>query len=231
MAPGTSRRRHRVRASPLVEAARAVLNDRVPPLLAVSGRQDLNLRPLDPQITANRSRSASCQVKWHVRAAPGLLRGLALLYFAAVQPHFAAVQPPQLVASVVHCPKPVPGGTGAWWTSPPAAPCEVSQGQLVLTCRAAPTRSSTDSDSTARLGSRIEPLAGAWHPPPCREWVVSIADARGRPDCCAALKMPMSAALWVPMVWGEKTPPGGAAAGFRRCGAGCGRHGAGGVSR
>ena len=33
-------------------------------------------------------------------------------------------------------------------------------------------------------------------------------------DCCAALKMPMSAALWVPMVWGEKTPPGGAAAGF-----------------
>ena len=35
-----------------------------------------------------------------------------------------------------------------------------------------------------------------------------------RAACCAALKMPMSAALWVPMVWGEKTPPGGAAAGF-----------------
>jgi hypothetical protein len=33
----------------LVEAARAAPDDRVPPLLAVSGRQDLNLRPLDPQ--------------------------------------------------------------------------------------------------------------------------------------------------------------------------------------
>jgi hypothetical protein len=28
--------------------------------------------------------------------------------------------------------------------------------------------------------------------------------------------MPMSEALWVPMVGGEKTPPGVAAAGFRR---------------
>ena len=120
-----------------------------------SGRQDLNLRPLDPQITANRSRSASCEVKWHVRAAPGLLRGLALLYFAAVQP-------PQLVASVVHCPKPVPGGTGAWWTSSPAAPCEVSQGQLVLTCRAAPTRSSTDGDST---GQTRVPASNHWPAP------------------------------------------------------------------
>ena len=34
---------------PLVEAARAAPDDRVPPLFAVSGRQDLNLRPLDPQ--------------------------------------------------------------------------------------------------------------------------------------------------------------------------------------
>jgi hypothetical protein len=32
--------------------------------------------------------------------------------------------------------------------------------------------------------------------------------------CCPALKMPMSEALRVPMVRGEKTPPGGAAAGF-----------------
>ena len=43
--------------------------------------------------------------------------------------------------------------------------------------------------------------------------------------CCAALKMPMSAALWVPMVWGEKTPPGGAAAGFSSVWCRCGRHG------
>src|SRR6266498_491940 len=34
-------------------------------------------------------------------------------------------------------------------------------------------------------------------------------------ECCAALKMLMGAALWVPMVGGEKTPPGVAAAGFR----------------
>ena len=32
--------------------------------------------------------------------------------------------------------------------------------------------------------------------------------------CCPALKMPMSKALCVPMMWGGKTPPDGAAAGF-----------------
>jgi hypothetical protein len=32
---------------PLVKAAKAVLDDRVPPSFAASGRQDLNLRPLD----------------------------------------------------------------------------------------------------------------------------------------------------------------------------------------
>ena len=53
-------------------------------MLAVSGRQDLNLRPLDPQITAHRSHSASCQVKRHLQAAPGLLSVLSLLYSAAV---------------------------------------------------------------------------------------------------------------------------------------------------
>ena len=31
------------------EASRATLDDRVPPSFAASGRQDLNLRPLDPQ--------------------------------------------------------------------------------------------------------------------------------------------------------------------------------------
>jgi hypothetical protein len=30
------------------------------------------------------------------------------------------------------------------------------------------------------------------------------------------LKLPMGEALWVPMVWGDQTPPGGAAAGFGR---------------
>ena len=50
----------------------------------MSGRQDLNLRPLDPQITAHRSHSASCQVKRHLQAAPGLLSVLSLLYSAAV---------------------------------------------------------------------------------------------------------------------------------------------------
>jgi hypothetical protein len=36
-------------ASSLVEAARAAPDDRVPPSFTMSGRQDLNLRPLDPQ--------------------------------------------------------------------------------------------------------------------------------------------------------------------------------------
>jgi hypothetical protein len=41
-------------------------------------------RPVDPQITAHRSHSASCQVKRHLQAAPGLLSVLSLLYSAAV---------------------------------------------------------------------------------------------------------------------------------------------------
>jgi hypothetical protein len=44
----------------------------------------LNLRPLDPQITAHRSRPASCEVKQHLQAGPGLLSVLSLLYSAAV---------------------------------------------------------------------------------------------------------------------------------------------------
>jgi hypothetical protein len=47
----------------LVQAARAALDDRVPPF-ATSGRQDLNLRPLDPQnggvsVTARQTRSTA----------------------------------------------------------------------------------------------------------------------------------------------------------------------------
>ena len=58
-----------------------------------SGRQDLNLRPLDPQITARELRSASCQVRRHVRAALGLLSVLPLLYFAAVRQLGDAARP------------------------------------------------------------------------------------------------------------------------------------------
>jgi len=36
--------------------------------------------------------------------------------------------------------------------------------------------------------------------------------------CCPALKMPMSEALWMPMVRGEKTPPGVCPAGFSSAG-------------
>ena len=48
----------------LVNAPRAALADRVPPSFAVSGRQDLNLRPLDPQnggvsVPARHTRSTS----------------------------------------------------------------------------------------------------------------------------------------------------------------------------
>jgi len=68
----------------LVEAARAAPDDRVPPSFAVSGRQDLNLRPLDPQIAARRSRLASLQVKRHAQARSVLLSVLALLYSTAV---------------------------------------------------------------------------------------------------------------------------------------------------
>ena len=35
----------------LVQASRAALDDRVPPSFAASGRQDLNLRPLDRPLT------------------------------------------------------------------------------------------------------------------------------------------------------------------------------------
>jgi hypothetical protein len=66
---------------------------------------------------------------------------------------------------------------------------------------------------------------------PLREQTRAKISRTSATACCPALKMPMSAALWVPMVRGEKTPPGVASAGFRRRGAGGCRHGAGGVSR
>jgi hypothetical protein len=61
--------------------------------------------------------------------------------------------------------------------------------------------------SKARRGELITPLP-----------VGLVYDAAGHvvldPDCCPALKAPMRDALCVPMVRGEKTPPGVAAAGF-----------------
>src|SRR4051812_906367 len=64
----------------LVEASRAAPCDRVPPSFAVSGRQDLNLRPLDPQTQLKRrptsaaARGAAKTVSVDL-SAPGCIRG------------------------------------------------------------------------------------------------------------------------------------------------------------
>jgi hypothetical protein len=63
--------------------------DKRPPPIRPSGRQDLNLRPLDPQITAHGLHSTLYEVERHVRVSVGIPSVLALLYYAAVPRTFA----------------------------------------------------------------------------------------------------------------------------------------------
>jgi hypothetical protein len=65
----------------------------------------------------------------------------------------------------------------------------------------------------------------------CGEQNVSYGHLGLHVSMLPALKMPMSEALCMPMVRGEKTRRVVLRRGFRRLGAGCCRHGAGGVSR
>jgi hypothetical protein len=78
---------------PQVDMGRGGGRDKQPPPIRPSGRQDLNLRPLDPQITAHGLRSTLYEVKRHVGVSAGTPSVLALLYFAAVSRTGVRVRP------------------------------------------------------------------------------------------------------------------------------------------